>query len=282
MIKRDGKDISSLRSKNIEIAKSTLEIVKQGKYHSSLGSVVELKKEFQYSIDNTKLVLETDQLTISGAKNNNPVVTVENEKANAAAQRLLKLGTKKIVALNFASATSPGGGFLGGSQAQEEDLCRASGLYPCLKNKPMFYNTNIAADDLYYNDNMIYSPDVMFFRGEYAYQMLDEPFPLSIITSPAPCLRNIAPEEVDEERVTKTLNQRAKRIFEVATANEHRTLILGAWGCGAFMNDPESVIAAFQAAMVEFPYFDHIHFAVYDDREPASVFELFKQKMLNK
>ena len=53
--------------------------------------------------------------------------------------------------LNFASAKRPGGGFLGGAQAQEESLARASGLYPCLLTQPEYYtrNKDISAPALY-------------------------------------------------------------------------------------------------------------------------------------
>jgi uncharacterized protein (TIGR02452 family) len=86
------------------------------------------------------------------------------------------------VALNFASATSPGGGFLSGARAQEECLARCSGLYACLADNPM-YGFHRARRDALYSDYAVYSPDVPVFRSEDpAGTLLDEPWLCSFIT----------------------------------------------------------------------------------------------------
>ena len=56
---------------------------------------------------------------------------------------------------------------------------------------------------------------------------------------------------------------RAKRICEVAAANGVDTLVLGAFGCGAFCNDPWVVANAFKDALTEMGgYFETIEFAI--------------------
>jgi uncharacterized protein (TIGR02452 family) len=87
---------------------------------------------------------------------NQTVIEVKNETTLAAARRLLDLA-RKPVALNFASATHPGGGFLSGGLAQEESLARSSGLYACLRNNPMYEYHRSNYDPLYSN-YAIYSP----------------------------------------------------------------------------------------------------------------------------
>ncbi|NMM63549.1 TIGR02452 family protein [Clostridium sp. P21] len=44
-----------------------------------------------------------------------------------------------IIALNFASAKNPGGGFQTGANVQEESISRVSALYPCLIRCKEFY-----------------------------------------------------------------------------------------------------------------------------------------------
>lgn len=59
-----------------------------------------------------------------------PRVEVIDATTQVAAHQFAHEGP--LVVLNFASARNPGGGFLGGAKAQEEDLCRCSGLYRTL------------------------------------------------------------------------------------------------------------------------------------------------------
>ena len=64
-------------------------------------------------------------------------VQVTNETTLGAARRLVDWGLRPV-ALNFANGICPGGGFLGGARAQEEVLCRSSGLHATLDRDPMY------------------------------------------------------------------------------------------------------------------------------------------------
>src|SRR6185437_10556724 len=101
------------------------------------------------------------------------------------AGRLLRdEGADRVLALNFASARHPGGGFLKGSQAQEESLARASGLYACIAPLRGMYDANHRFRSCLYTDHLIYSPDVPVFRADND-SLLDHPYPVSFVTAPA-------------------------------------------------------------------------------------------------
>jgi uncharacterized protein (TIGR02452 family) len=174
---------------------------------------------------------------------------------------------ERVVALNFASAKNPGGGFLGGAKAQEEDLARCSALYPCLRGQRGYYDANRAAPSLLYTDHVIYSPDVPFFRDERL-RLLDEPFLLSIITAPAPNAGEVlARDPALGGEIRRVLDARARKVLAVAAAERHRCLVLGAWGCGVFRNDAVEVAAAFAGALDDERLrgaFERVVFAVYD------------------
>jgi uncharacterized protein (TIGR02452 family) len=111
---------------------------------------------------------------------------------------------------------------------------------------------------------VIYSPAVPVFRDGHD-RLLPEPYPVSFLTCAAPNRAAIArsrPAELPE--VVPTLRRRAARILAVAAAHGHRRLVLGAWGCGVFGNDPVEVAVAFAAALRERPFFDLVVFAVLD------------------
>ena len=82
---------------------------------------------------------------------------------------------KHIAILNFANGVNPGGGVVYGADAQEESLCRATNLYPCLTKPDVFgefYDFNNRRD-FYFSDRVIYSENVCVFKDEYG-NMLDE------------------------------------------------------------------------------------------------------------
>lgn len=272
MIKRNGVEVMNERTKNVSIAKETLEILKRGNYTSLNGETVDISASLEAAVKGT--VLYKDSLATSITKYKTPTLEVINETTAQAAVRLSGLGKTDIVALNFASARNPGGGFLGGAIAQEEDLCRCSGLYTCIKSKPVFYNENILCDDTFYTDNIIYSPKVPFFRNEYNL-FIEKPFELSIISAPAPNIRSM--ENVDLNVLSTKLFDRATKILQVADKHEHQNIILGAWGCGAFGNDSAMVAKVFLLALQQIPTFDHVCFAVFDNKPEFPIYTAFKE-----
>jgi uncharacterized protein (TIGR02452 family) len=274
MIKRDGVALMNARTHNVSLAKETIQVLKDKKYVALNGNIVDISFALDEAVNNTKLFQNviTDNYQPSNVKL--PIVEIVNETTTQAAVRLLADNKKDIVALNFASARNVGGGFLSGAVAQEEDLCRRSGLYACTKRKPVFYNENILCDNSLYTDNIIYSPNVPFFRDENNL-FLDNPYYLSIISAPAPNVRSM--EDIDDKVLFLILYKRILKILQVARLCSHENIILGAWGCGAFGNDPTMVANAFKQALIDIPYFSYICFAVYDRHEGTPTYNAFKQ-----
>lgn len=232
-----------------DIALETLEIIQKGFVNSS-GKVINFALEQQAAEAGT-ILYTPEQLSQLLAKSesgnaNKPVIEVTDETTQVAAHRLVTVeGCSDLVLLNYASARNPGGGFLNGAKAQEEDLARCSGLYPCLLTQPKYYEINRAHNSLLYTDHIIYSPKVPWFKTR-SRQLLEDFFLASIITAPAPNAGQFLRRNPDADlEVEEALRRRAGYVLTVARENGHRSLLLGAWGCGVFRNNPYSVANAF-------------------------------------
>jgi uncharacterized protein (TIGR02452 family) len=198
---------------------------------------------------------------------------VTAEGSLQAARRVHLAGGEGIAVLNFASARNPGGGYVRGARAQEEDLCRAALLYPCLLQAPDYYAAHRGSGDLLYSDRVIWSPDVPVHRGDDG-RLLAEPYLVSFLTSAAPNAGEALRRDPDAgERIRLALHRRAGRVLAVAAHHGARRLVLGAWGCGVFRNDPREVAEAFHAHLTGdgafSAAFDQVVFAVWD-RSPVS------------
>jgi uncharacterized protein (TIGR02452 family) len=194
---------------------------------------------------------------------------VRNEGTFTGARRLSdQFGGGKVAALNFASAKNPGGGFLGGSQAQEESLARASALVATLERHMEYYEANRKSSSLLYTDHMIVSPRVPVFRDEED-RLLESPWEVTIITSPAPNAGAIGKKNsAVAQQVVPTFRRRIEQVLSVAVVFEQTALVLGAWGCGVFRNDPATVAGLFGKFLLDDgPFagaFERVEFAVLD------------------
>ena len=186
------------------------------------------------------------------------VVTVGNLSTLTATQQLEGEGYRPL-ALNFANGANPGGGFLHGARAQEEGLCRASGLHATLEGDPMYahHRTRPLPDSTPW---CILSPRVPVFRDD-AGEPLPEPWLMDVLTCAAP----YAPA-LGLDHSAQLLRERIDRVLAVAHAFGYEALVLGAWGCGAFGNDPAQTARDFRAAL-EGPWhgkFRRVSFAITD------------------
>ena len=149
----------------------------------------------------------------------------------------------------------------------------------------MYYETNRAVKSLLYTDHLIYSPGVPWFRTS-ARNLLDDPFCASVITAPAPNAGQYRrKKQGSDEQLIETLRRRAGYILAVAADNNHQDLLLGAWGCGVFRNDPSVVAKVFADHLFEGDYkncFQNITFAIYDHSKTQEVIRAFENELADK
>jgi uncharacterized protein (TIGR02452 family) len=269
------------------VAKETLDILEQGEFVSPSGKVINFAAEQKMAEDKTKLYKPEDVETLmkqasGGEINRYCVVEVTEETTQVAAYRLVKSeGCQDLVLLNYASARNPSGGFINGAKAQEEDLARCSGLYLCQLKQPAFYEANRLYDSLLYTDHIIYSPMVPWFR-QRSRELLDEYFLASVITAPAPNAgQALRRDPMAQPEIERVLRRRAGYVLAVARDNGHRSLLLGAWGCGVFCNNASMVADAF-GQWLESPLFygcfDRVVFGIYDSSRTQDTLKAFQSR----
>ena len=196
---------------------------------------------------------------------------------------------------NFASASNPGGGVVNGASAQEECLCRCSGLYFCLNSPIMwdgFYKPHRDAHDPIHNDDIIYTHGVTVFKTDTASPQLmneSEWYDVDVITCAAPNLRNQPSNRYNsgdgnrqmmiKDKDLLTLHEKKlRRILEVVLSEGCDTVILGAFGCGAFQNNPEVVALANKNVIKDYLHaFKNIEFAVYCSPRDDRNFKIFER-----
>ena len=175
---------------------------------------------------------QLDALTLQ-SNNFEAKYEVVNESVVAAIFRLGNCGV-----LNFASAKNPGGGFLNGAVAQEEALAVSSDLYNSLLQTPQFYEANRNCRTSLYLNNMIYSSDVTFIRDAHL-NVVKSPVTANILTSPAvnagAYYKN---ENGSKSTVLAAMEKRIRYILKLFTVKGDTKIILGAFGCGVFRNEP--------------------------------------------
>jgi uncharacterized protein (TIGR02452 family) len=240
------------------LGSTALEAATRGYYLTGSGDRVDWSAQVKRACAAKRSIAPDEPLPAWTRRSTETRVQAVNESTLRAARRLVDRGAHPL-ALNFANGVHPGGGFLGGAAAQEEALCRSSALYLILRDDPMYdYDRGRPEPDS--SDWAIYSPDVPVFRTDDGCE-LDRPWLLSFISSAAPY-----EPEIGQPRSGDLLQRRIWRVLAIAAALGHRELVLGAWGCGSFGNDPRRTAADFRSTLEgEFSgLFDEVVFAITD------------------
>lgn len=258
-----------------------------------------IKESIKTSVAGQKLILESDDLPEQKKE-------LYEEKANVIVSQkrtfeaAMGYAGQKVAVLNFASASNPGGGVQSGAGAQEECLCRCSGLFFCLSVKEMmdgFYNPHRQEGNPLHNDDIIYTPGVTVFKTDTSAPLLmpkDEWYDVDVITCAAPNLRAKPSNKyntgdgsntvvLSDQELLDIHEKKLRRILEVALMERNDTVILGAFGCGAFCNDPKIVARAESNVISDYLHaFRNIEFAIYcppnDLRNYKSFLRVLKQK----
>jgi uncharacterized protein (TIGR02452 family) len=262
---------------NKAIANDTVKILEVGFFQIGDG-IWDIRNTLEFAVQDTELFLGSEpKLEFAGTRTFQTRIEVTNETSLQALARLARENLDEVMCLNFASAKNPGGGFLGGAQAQEESLARSSGLYPCLLAQPKFYEFHRKQQDLLYSHRMIYSPGVPVFKDDTGENLT--PYNAAFITCAAPNAGAIFSNQASSTpQIPEVFGQRAALVLGLAALKKHQRLVLGAWGCGVFRNDPNLVARVFKD-LLENKFknvFEEVVFAVYDSSKDKSVFSAFE------
>lgn len=269
----------------------TVETYKNGKYTSPNGKEVILNKV----ADETKFYGGKVTPNFDSLPHFDMKVTVVDKDCLVAAKELVDKGKKPAV-LNMASFIMPGGGVINGSSAQEEDLFRRTNLFNSLYQfHTVGLNYGIKQREerypLHYNYGAIYTPSVTVFKASesHNYELLDEPFDISVISAAA-----VKKPPIDKDGklpywVVTVLKNKVRQILSVALENGHTTLVLSAFGCGAYGTPPSEMAKIFNEIITrEFNgYFEEIVFAiinsnsVFKEHNPQGNFLPFKEILEN-
>lgn len=219
-----------------------------------------LNADLKASASGQKLILETDALEKPNLNiYDEPAKVIVSKKRTFEAAKAYR--DNKVAVHNFASASNPGGGVVRGSTAQEECLCRCSYLYFCLNSPDMwdgFYTPHKQARNPLHNDDIIYTPEVTVFKSDTNNPALlpeNEWYKVNVITCAAPNLRAMPSNKhntgdgkkaakISDKEMLEIHEKRLRRILDVAVSEGNDTVILGAFGCGAFMNKANIVAYA--------------------------------------
>ncbi len=261
----------STRDQRIEVFEDTLKWIEDDPDLSASIPVAKKKTEVFY---------ENDYPNFDPDKAKKMTIAVSGDRSYQAAMRIRKeLPEAKIAVMNFANAFQAGGGVVTGAGAQEECLCRTSTLYPLIRRKTLkdtFYEYHHELNTPKASDSLIYTEGVIICKtDEDLPKRMDKKdwVTVDVITIAAPDLRhksNIHVPLINDGTYMNNAElfgyhvKRAIHMLTCAAAKGADVLVLGAFGCGAFQNDPAVVAAAYKTALDVFPkVFERIEFAVF-------------------
>lgn len=254
-----------MNNRNVEIFKDTLK---------------QSAEKFPITLKDNAVYYNNDNLLNVDIKESNTPITMV--RGGTVSTGYAEADNMRVAILNFADALEAGGLVWIGESTQEENICRCSNLYQIIgdeQSEKEYYSPNAVevrkTNRDIYTDNIIYAKDITVFKDDITYNNI-EPKKLDVITCPAPSAYMMAYEAMP------LYVRRIERIVASAIVNNVECIVLGAWGCGAFGQNPMLIARAFATVLNNYGgYFKKIIFAVRptSDGEESAMYKIFKDTL---
>jgi nicotinate (nicotinamide) nucleotide adenylyltransferase len=230
--------------------------------------------DYQSFLDNTQIYASSFDVNGIGSVYPSTQVGCINADCVDLAEHLIANGYNPAI-LNLASAGRPGGGYDRGMRAQEESLCQASNLSLSLyqfadpSKLKCVRDSGVPLKAIGYpldtNFGGIYTPNVTFFRNNKSkfYTYREKTFKCDVITvaalsfngrndySRAFELNYRAPEGGFNPAGKEVMLNKIRTIFRLGAEHGKDSLVLGAFGCGAYKLPAADVARLFKCVMNE-------------------------------
>lgn len=264
--------VAARKSRNVEIFKETLKICCAGGYSGGHTKVV-LPSEAEVAAatrfyERPGTVYHVPQTPFTK-------IAVLNADCVEVARDLVDKGFRPVM-LNMASRRTPGGGVLTGCRAQEETLFRRSNLAVSLYRYSDYHAQLLGlrrAPESYPMNREtggIYSGRVTFFRkgpGDDD-RLVADPFECAVVSVAAVNRPELDPRGGLVPWAKEAMAEKIRTILRIALLNGHDSIVLSAFGCGAFGNPPFDVAYLFAIILQEQEFqnkFYFVRFAIIED-----------------
>lgn len=160
--------------------------------------------------------------------------------------------------LNFASYHNPGGGYENGAWAQEEALCSESTMWHVLDSmRDSFYRPHTKTHNRgLYTSDALFLQDIQFMRDGNVINS-------DVIVVAAPNAGVAEKNNVSDDDIVEAMEKRIYTVMNIAADNKIENLVLGAFGCGVFANNPWDVADIFKEWLDDNPgIFKSVVFAI--------------------
>lgn len=264
---------NEIRKLYVNVFHNTVQIVNSGFYLTENETMVKLPDP-QRMTAGTSLYSNKFSVDNVPSLKTNTIIKVTESDCLKETVRLTKEGYYPAV-LNMASRQNPGGGVLKGSRAQEESIFRRTNIFRSLYQFAPYAGTfGVTKSELQYpldpNFGGVYTPNAVLFRDSerHGCKLLEKPEYINVISVAAMNKPEINSKGNISNRLVEGVKNKMRTIFRIALRHRHDSLVLGAWGCGAYCNPPKHIASLFHEVLNEPEFknkFRKIVFAIIED-----------------